>query len=176
MLALCGPPLCVSSHLLVIFLACITTLNSSWDESDYLLKILIAIQTTAAIPPEDDTSFLSMLFLPPLVNSHMSVDIFPQYILSYTLRLFISELGSTTRTVGACLLLLCFLSGNVFQITVDCWVLKAFSCQNDSTSLWLQSLVLNYSVFCTHPTALCLLRNHDSLQSCHCSLWSSALG
>lgn len=76
-LALGASALFVPSHLLVTFLAHTTSLSSSRDESEHLLKILIAIQMTAAIPPEDETSFLAMLFLSSLLNSHMSVDFFP---------------------------------------------------------------------------------------------------
>lgn len=56
-LALGGPALFVPQHLLVTSLAHTTSQNSSRDEGKHLLKILIAIQTTAAIPSEDGTHF-----------------------------------------------------------------------------------------------------------------------
>lgn len=79
MLALGTPALFVPSHLLLTFPAHTTSLNISRDEREHLLKILIAIQMTAAIPPEDETSFLAVLFLSSLLNSHVSrLFFFPQ--------------------------------------------------------------------------------------------------
>lgn len=63
MLALGGPALFVPQHLLVTSLAHTTSQDSSRDESKHLLKILIAIQTTAAIPSEDGTHFSAWLIL-----------------------------------------------------------------------------------------------------------------
>lgn len=62
-------------HLLVT-VAHTTSQDSSRDESKHLLKILIAIQTTAVIPFEDGTHFLAWLFLASLLNSHVSRFIF----------------------------------------------------------------------------------------------------
>lgn len=75
MLVLGGPALFVPRHLLVT-VAHTTSQDSSRDESKHLLKILIAIQTTAVIPFEDGTHFLAWLFLSSLLNSHVSGFIF----------------------------------------------------------------------------------------------------
>lgn len=90
--------------------------------------------------------FLKPCYFSHLFQIHTSVDFFLSKS-PFVFRSFSFQTGSAIRTASACLLLLCCLSGNIFQITWDCLVLKAFSLQNDSTthyfgfSAWFVTIV-----------------------------------
>lgn len=125
-----GPALFVPSHLLVTSSAHTTPSNSSREESEHL-KIHRALRTTAAVPPEDETRFWAILFLSSLLNSHVSRHFFPNKS-SVILQSFSLQSWGQQRPGGVCPLLLCCLTGNVFQGRQDCQVLRARSLQNDA--------------------------------------------